>query len=60
MSNSTRVCLGKMCDLRDKCAKHVHALMVGTVHVIYFQPQRTGEFCKDFVADNRDSREPQP
>lgn len=57
MSDSVRVCLWKMCDWRDKCAKHVHALMVGTVHVTYFQPMRTGEFCLEFVADRRDSRE---
>ncbi len=32
-----------------------YTLGVGTVHVRYFQPERTGEFCLEFVAQKRDS-----
>lgn len=52
---TVEVCLGKMCDWRDRCDRHIHTLRVGTVHVRYFQPERTGEFCLEFVAQKRDS-----
>lgn len=50
------VCLGKMCDWRDQCRWHIHALpCAGVLHVSYHQPQQTGEFCRHFARHQRDS-----
>lgn len=60
--SAVEVCLGKMCDWRDHCSRHIHNLRCGVGHVAYKQPQKTGEFCDWYLAEKRDSdpKEVQP